>query len=198
MALVTSMEQLSTPQTEPLSWRAFPARQRPAAAVLAGLAIAGVALACAALGGVFWGILAAVGLLGSLHHFFFPSRFIIDSDGVAAAYLLGTRRLAWSRIRRFCWDRHGLYLSTRSRRSRLDAYRGLHLLFGDRREEVLCRVRARLGRKDRVRDGPVGHVSVGHVSNVPGTMESCPASNAPGTVKTCPTCGFGGPEGDAT
>jgi len=141
------MEQVSTPRTEPLSWRACPARQRPAAALLAGLAIAAVALACAALGGVFWGILAVVVLLVSLNRFFFPSRFVIDSEGVTATYLLGTQRFAWSEIRRFSCDRHGLYLSTRSRRSRLDAYRGLHLLFGGRREEVLCRIRASLAPK---------------------------------------------------
>jgi len=147
MAPVTSMEQVSTPQTEPLTWRAYPARQRPAAAVLAGLAVAAVALACAATGGLFWGILAIVVLLLSLYRFFFPSRFVIDSEGVTATYLLGTQRFAWSEIRRFCCDRHGLYLSTRSRRSRLDAYRGLYLLFGARREEVLSRVRASLGPK---------------------------------------------------
>lgn len=139
------MEQVLTPQTDPLAWRAYPARQRPAAAVLAGLAIAAVALASAAVGGVFWGILAVVVLVLSLNRFFFPSRFVIDSEGVAARYLLGTQRFAWSEIRRFCCDRHGLYLSTRSRPSRLDAYRGLHLLFGARREEVLSRIRASLG-----------------------------------------------------
>ena len=142
--MATITEQTPAPPVELLSWRAHPARERPAAALLGGLAVIAVALLCAALGGVFWGILAVVVLLLSLNRFFFPSRFAIDSEGVTASYLLGTQRCRWSETRRLSCDRHGLYLSRRSRRSRLDAYRGVHLLFGRWREEVLRTVRSSL------------------------------------------------------
>jgi len=163
---VSPTEQVSPPRTAPLAWRAHPARHRPGAAGLAGLAVAAVALASAAMGGVFWGLVALIVLPLSLSRFFFPSRFLIDSDGVTATYLLGTGRLAWPEIRRFCYDRHGLYLSTRSRRSRLDAYRGLHLLFGAHREEVLRRVRAAVGH-----DGRPEHVPAEQTSEVFETSE---------------------------
>jgi hypothetical protein len=107
-------------------------------------AIAAVAFSCAATGGVAWGILALAVLFLSLGRFFFASRFILDGEGVTARYLLRTQRCRWSEVRRFCHDSRGAYLSTRSRPSRLDAYRGVHLLFGPVREEVLEAIRSRL------------------------------------------------------
>ncbi len=129
---------------EPFTWRAHPARQRPAAATFAAGVIVAMAAACALAANAWWAALAVVLLVVPLKGFFFPSRFTIDRQGVTARYLLRTRRYVWSEIRRFCHDRHGVYLSTRSRPSRLDAYRGMHLLFGSSREEVLRRIRERL------------------------------------------------------
>jgi len=83
-------------------------------------------------------------LIMSLHRFFFPSRFAMATDAIEARYLLGTQRYAWSDIRRFRHDQHGAFLSTRSRPSWLDAYRGMHLLFGEARDEVIARIRERL------------------------------------------------------
>ena len=140
----TSARQQPIERPEPFTWRAHPARQRPAAAVFAAGVIAAMVAACALVANAWWAALAVVLLVVPLKGFFFPSRFTIDQRGVTARYLLRTRRYAWSEIRRFCHDRHGVYLSTRSQPSRLDAYRGMHLLFGSSREEVLRRIRARL------------------------------------------------------
>ena len=127
-----------------LSWRAHPARERPVAALLAVGVIGATVLACAALASIVWGLLAAVVLVVSLNRFFWPSRFTIDQDGVMARYAFRRQTLHWSEVRRFCHDRYGIYLSTRSRRSRLDPYRGMHLLFGSSRQQVLRVVEARL------------------------------------------------------
>jgi len=130
-----------------LAWRAHPARQRPAAAALAAVVIAAVAALCGTSGGVWWGLLAAAVLVLSLNRFFFPSRFSFDRRCVTARYLLGSQRCDWSSICRYRHDRYGAYLSTRSRPSILDGYRGMHLLFGTSREEVLDGLRARLAGK---------------------------------------------------
>ncbi len=132
------------PQMDPLTWRVHPARQRPWAALLTTLAIVAMAVSCALTGGVFWGVLAIVVLVGSLGRFYFPSRFTLDQEGVTAHSLLGPRRLAWARIRRFSYDGQGAYLSARARPSRWDAYGGVHLLFGSWRKEVLAAIRSRL------------------------------------------------------
>ena len=141
----TSVQEHPIEQGECLTWQAHPARQRPAAAAFGAAMIAGLAALCALLGAnVWWAALAVALMVLHLNRFFFPSRFTIDAEGVTARYLLSTKRHAWSEIRRFCYDRRGVYLSTRCRRSRLDAYRGIHLLFGQEREEVLTGVRRRL------------------------------------------------------
>ena len=127
-----------------LTWHAHPARERPFVALIAVGVVVAVAIACGQLAGPWWGVGAVLVLVFSLHRFFFPSKFAIDSDAIEARYLLGTQRYTWSEIRRFRHDQHGAFLSTLSRASRLDAYRGMHLLFGKARDDVIARIRERL------------------------------------------------------
>ena len=92
----------------------------------------------------WWGVLGAGIMLAALNRFFFPSHFEIDGEGITAEYPLRRLRLSWKDLRRFCHDRHGGYLSTRARRSWLDGYRGMHVLFGARRDAVIEQIRAHL------------------------------------------------------
>ena len=94
--------------------------------------------------GPVWAAAACLVLLAALSRFFFPSRFMIDADGITARYLLHTQQIKWCDIRRFVQDDRGGYISTRAKRSWLDAYRGMHILFGIHREAVIERIRARL------------------------------------------------------
>lgn len=127
------------------AWRAHPARERFAAAIGAIAVIVGIGLAIhISFQSAAWSIGSAVVLVIALNRFFFPSSFAIDAEGITASFPLRRQRLSWSALRRFVCDGHGGYLSTRSRRSWLDAYRGMHVLFGDRRDAVVERIRARL------------------------------------------------------
>lgn len=129
-------------RTPELSWRAHPARERLLAGVLTTLLIVALASAIYAfMGSLAWSILAVLVLVLALNRFYFPSRFVIDDDGISARYLLSRQRYEWSSVRRFLWDRRGVYLSTRRRRSWLDAYRGLNVLFGAHQSEVIKLVR---------------------------------------------------------
>lgn len=134
----------------PLTWHAHPAAERPGHAVLALVLIAAIALAVFLTtgGGVAWGLLSAVVLVLALNRFFMPSRFEIDEAGITARHPLRTQRLAWPNVRRFVHDERGGYLSTRARPSRLDASRGMHILFGSKREDVIAAIRARLPRRE--------------------------------------------------
>jgi hypothetical protein len=130
------------------TWRAHPALERRVPAALGAVLVLGVAGAVyASSGSPGWGALALLVLTAALRRFYFPSRFDIDQQGITARFPLATRRLRWSDVRRFVTDRHGGYLSPRPGRSRLDAYRGLHILFGAQREAVVQRIRAHLHRE---------------------------------------------------
>jgi hypothetical protein len=125
-----------------LSWRAHPARERLLAGALTSLLILALATVIyLSMGSLAWGVLAVVILVLALNRFYFPSRFVIDHDGITARYLLSRKRYEWSSIRRFLWDQRSAYLSTRGRHSRFDAYSGLTVLFGPHQAEVMKLIR---------------------------------------------------------
>ena len=123
------------PAASTITWSAHPARQRPGAAVMASAVIVILAAAVAWFGGsppqYWWSVLGGVVLMMALNRFFFPSQFTIDDEGITARHPMRRKRLLWKDVRRFLHDEHGGYLSTRARASRFDAYRGMHLLFGE-------------------------------------------------------------------
>ena len=130
---------------EEMCWTAHPARERSAAAVIASCAVlCASVLVYLAFDGLWWGVGAALLLVTTLNRFYFPSRFQIDDEGITARYLLRRQRLKWKDIRRMACDGHGAYLSSRSRASRLDAYSGMHVLFGRKRDSVVEQLRAHL------------------------------------------------------
>lgn len=128
-----------------IEWRAHPARERRRAAAAGALLIALVAIA------VHWAaeipgfsLLAASLLLMSLNRFFFPSRFEVDREGITAHYPLRTQRLCWHELRRFVTDDNGGFLSPHAEPSRLDSWRGMHVLFGEHRQAALSAIRQRM------------------------------------------------------
>ena len=128
-----------------LAWAAWPAAERPMQAT----AVA-IALVAAALGLATWGrdpLLAFVGLMVlflSLSRYFLPTRYKIDGEGVEVATAFGRSQRRWSTLRRFAADHRGITLSPYARRSWLDPYRGVRLLYHRNRDEVLAAVAARL------------------------------------------------------
>jgi hypothetical protein len=130
------------------SWHAHPAAERIGAALAGSLIVAGAAGAIyASFQSIEWSVLALAVLVLSLNRFYFRSRFRIDAEGITARFPLRLQRCRWADIRRFMVDDHGGYLSTRSKRSWLDAYRGLHILFGRERAAVIERIRNHLPRE---------------------------------------------------
>jgi hypothetical protein len=128
-----------------LSWRSWPAAERPGQAVAVGLAIVAAALGLGAYGGdpLLAGVIFAV-LFLSLSAYFLPTRFRIDEDGVEVTSAVGSRRRRWAALRSYSADARGVTLSPYLRPSWLESYRGLRLLFHRNREEVLAVVGARL------------------------------------------------------
>ena len=129
------------------TWYAHPAGERTGPAVLGLVIVAALAAAVwAMVHSVTGAAVTAIVMVAALNRFYFRSRFEIDSDGITARYPLRTQRLRWSETRRFVVDDHGGYLSSRSKRSRLDAWQGLHILFGRQRTAVIERIQAHLAK----------------------------------------------------
>ena len=143
-------------------WEAHPAREHPGKAMAVGLVVG----ACAAMSGAimhdvpalpqtgrtvgiglrvaFWGVLAAMIMVAVLNRFFFRSRYAIDAEGITAELPLGTRRLEWSKLRRFAHDERGGVLSTRAKSSWFEGSRTIPLLFGENGSGAIEAIRARL------------------------------------------------------
>jgi len=142
--------------SDSFSWRAHPAVERPRSAI-AGLAVIALLAASAAWSfGLAWGIGSFIALLLSLNRFFLPSRFTVTADVLIANFPFREQRLQWSAVRRFVQDANGGFLSTRHDSSRVDAFRGLHLLFGSRRDEAIRQI------EEKLRLAPSSGASSGH------------------------------------
>ena len=130
---------------EEFSWHAHPASERKSAATAASFVVLAIASAVwiSSQSLLLVGLGVAM-LLAALNRFFLRSRFSIDQNGITARFPLRIQRLKWRDTRRFLVDERGGYLSSRSKRSWLDAYRGLHVLFGSHRTQVIARIRAHL------------------------------------------------------
>ena len=131
------------------SWCAHPARERTGAAVAGLVTVAAFAgVVWVAFGSAAWAVFSAIVLIATLNRFYFRSRFAIDADGITARFPLRTRRFLWADTRRFVVDDNGGFLSPRAKRTRLDAWTGLHVLFGSQRDAVIERIRAHLAGGD--------------------------------------------------
>lgn len=138
-----------TGQTQEFAWRAHPAREQTGKAIAAGLLILALAAAAGVAFGPWWTPFTLAVLMMALNRFFFPSRFAIDRESITAQYPLRRLRMRWCDLRRFVHDGHGGYLSTRARRSRMDAYTSMHILFGLDPQGVIGEIRARMPRGDQ-------------------------------------------------
>jgi len=131
-----------------LTWTAWPARERPLAAVV--LVAAAVVLGVLVRKGTNDSVLAVAApifVVASLSSFLFPTDYRLTEESVEVRSLGVARVRPWTEMRRMTVDRTGVFLSPFERRSWLEAYRGVRLLFGGNRDQVVAFVEARLGRK---------------------------------------------------
>jgi hypothetical protein len=118
---------------EPISWRAWPLRDRPIAGVGMLVAVGLLAVLAGVIGGdPSWGLLAAFLVLAWLHDVVLPTRFLVDGDGVVARGGLFTRRLRWREANRFAVEDRGAWVG-RARGSRWRR-RGISLFWRDDRD----------------------------------------------------------------
>lgn len=121
-----------------LRWRVHLAKEQPQKLI----GVIAVVLVMAVLGYTWFGSPLAAGvvvlaLLGALSDFLLPITCTLTSSHALTTTLAGRQAIAWKDVRTCYLDEHGIKLSPLSKRSRLEAYRGVYLRFGDRREEVI-------------------------------------------------------------
>ncbi len=129
-----------------LAWSSWPARRRPlaAAVVLASVAILGVLVRQATGDGVL-AVAAPFFVLLSVSSWLLPTGFRLTEEGLEVRSLGVTRVRPWSEMRRMVVDDSGVFLSPFERKHWLDAYRGVRLLTGGNRDQVVAFVEAKLG-----------------------------------------------------
>jgi len=136
---------------ELIEWTSHPVKRRPLVSVLATMFLTLVAaVVFFATDSLGFALLALVVLFASLARFYFPTTYRLSDRGITVKTVTQTLRKNWSLYRSFYVDKNGILLSTFTRPSRLENFRGLFLLFTDNREEVTAFVRARLSGDNNV------------------------------------------------
>jgi len=137
-----------------LEWRAHPARERGrVTAALVAFLGAVVAFVWVAFRDPFGVALAVALFAGTLAPWFLPTSFRVDADGAAATRAGVARRRRWDEIRSVYVDARGVTLSPFARRSWLEPYRAMRLLFAGNAADVVAALERRLS--ERCRNGEV-------------------------------------------
>ncbi len=128
-----------------LGWVSHPFRRQRTKGALTLLLIAGVVVLTGfMMRSFFWGAFAGLVLVLSLEGFYFPTRFELLPGEVEVRRVFSRSRSGWGAIRRVYEDRHGLTLSPFRRRSILEPYRAIRLLYdGGDRDAIIRLVRER-------------------------------------------------------
>ena len=128
-----------------LSWSAWPARVHPlrAAVVIAALVVLGVLVKQATHDTVL-AVAGPIFVLLSLSAWLLPTTYRLTEEALEVRSLGVTRVRPWSEMRRMEVDETGIFLSPFERRHWLDAYRGVRLLTGGNRDQVVAFVEAKL------------------------------------------------------
>lgn len=120
-----------------IRWTAQPVRRRPGR----GIAAAAVILAAAVLarvltGSVYWALFSGAVLFLSLEGFFLSTSYQLGAEGLEVRKAFSKNRSGWGTYRRVYEDKLGLTLSPYRRRTMLEPYRSVRLLYdgGDPRE----------------------------------------------------------------
>lgn len=121
-----------------LTWKVHLLREQPAKLLLVIPAAALSLVVSHIFFGTFsFGLIALFLIMASLAEYLFPIRYELDSRGASARTLTAFTRIEWSRVKKYYLDDRGIKLSPLSRQTRLEAYRGVYLRFGSRRDEVI-------------------------------------------------------------
>ena len=133
---------------EELRWTAHPFLDEPRAksGLLLAIVLGLSAAVSISFGGGGYGFLTFGLLTASLSRYFLPTRYKLSATGACISRPGVRRQVPWAQVRRFSVHPDGIFLSPFDRPSRLDAFRGHFIRFGENREEVIRFVQTQLPR----------------------------------------------------
>jgi len=91
-------------------------------------------------------IIGAVVLLASMRSFYFPTTYKLYDDYIEIIYTISRTKKSWNIYRTIYPERNGVFLSTFTRPSRLENFRGLFLRYGEGdADRILGIVKSKIG-----------------------------------------------------
>jgi hypothetical protein len=134
-----------------LRWDSWPAGENALAGFVVAVSLAAVGLLVHRITAQVHLAALSVGAVSlALWRFFLPIRYELNQDGVQQWILGGRRGIPWDSIRRYEVCRTGVLLLPFHDDCTMDAFRGLYLPWGNRRDEVLARIRYYVDRESWV------------------------------------------------
>ena len=132
-------------ETQPidLQWKVCPAKLHPKKAIWAGLLILVVGFAITT-SGVVLGLGLSVVLIATQAVFFFTTTYTITDAGVCAKFPIRKKQYTWEQIRRVAFFKEACFVFSRKKPSNLDAWTGITIMYGEKRDEVVAAIKSHL------------------------------------------------------
>lgn len=150
--MTASADQPQSPIEQPgetagrtVSWKIHPVKRKPWLSALTTLVVLMFTfMVYVSTQSTFFCILSLIVLFASLAKFYMPTGYTLTEKEVIVKTTTQTLKKEWS-LYRSCWpDKNGILLSPFVAQSRLENFRGLYLIFGENREEVIEFVKERI------------------------------------------------------
>ena len=136
------------------NWSCHPVRKRPLVSVLVTLfVIFAVAYVYYSFDSLGFALLTFIVFALSLARYYFPTHYRLSEKGVTIKTPTQTISKAWSEYRSFYPDKNGVLLSPFAEPSRLENFRGIYLMYGGNREEIISFIGQYIGKKENSPNG---------------------------------------------
>ncbi len=133
------------PMTErEIRWQVLPIKKGGKKLVIFIVAILGTGLLLYIFAGLYWALFGLLLLLGSLSAFYTPTKYILTEKEITIKRPLYTLKRPWSEIKRYEVDKNGIFLSPFRKPRRLENFRGIYLMVGENRDEVISFIKERI------------------------------------------------------
>ena len=120
------------------NWSCHPVRKRPLVSVLVTLfVILAVAYVYYSFDSLGFALLTFIVFALSLARYYFPTHYRLSEKGVTIKTPTQTISKQWSEYRSFYPDKNGVLLSPFAEPSRLENFRGIYLMYGGKREQII-------------------------------------------------------------
>jgi hypothetical protein len=140
----------ATPSGRSLTWQIHPVKRKPLLSVVVTLAVLLFSfLVYASTESTFFTVLSLVVLFASLTKFYWPTSYTLTEKDVIIKTTYQTLHKEWSLYRSSWPDKNGILLSPFVEQSRLENFRGLYILFGNNRDDVIVFVNERIAAQSK-------------------------------------------------